>query len=559
MKTFSLIFAAISVSILTAAEPLMRVAVISDTHVTPKPESAFLVREAYKLFRQLKVDAVINCGDIADHYYVEGYKHYRNAAAEAYQNEKLPLEFFAYANHDLIGRRGETQDAIFGDVRKHLRIFHAPESITKFRGYNFITVRQSVSEEVFEKLIVRAIKDTPDKPVFLIDHIPARNTVYDSDTWGSGARRKILDKYPQIVQFSGHVHGTLANELNIWQGGFTAVNVGGLAYWHAVLLGNIVRTRHSDMALIVDVYKDKLVLRRFFAKSKREYQPDTPWIVQLPYKPEQAVYTPEKRYAASTAPEFAPDTKVSAAVRHDGVTITFPPARHKDGVFYYKMELFRMENNKWVRFSRRDVMGDFDLDPRPEKVEEFLGIGYFDSNSKYKVKITPFHAFGKSGKPVSGEFSVGKTEPASTVVFESRDPMKDCPFLQKLDGNIPVKLDANGYYDVTGTSRLIFPDAIWDGPTYTQFRVTIEMHAKQGPLRWTLTMRNPKPRISNGNNRFYTEPGDNGTQRYVIDMYKSSPAYKYYLLIREGSPGKVRFSYIKIERLNEKFSRRRKR
>ena len=558
MKTFSFFIAAVSVFILSAAEPLMRVAVISDTHVTPKPASAFLVREAYKLFRQLKVDAVINCGDIADHYYVEGYKHYRDAAAEAYQNEKLPLEFFAYANHDLIGRRGETQDAIFGDVRKHLRIFHEPESITKFRGYNFITVRQSVSKEVFEKLIVRAVKDTPDKPVFLIDHIPARNTVYDSDTWGSGERRRILDKYPQIVQFSGHIHGTLANELNIWQGGFTAVNVGGLAYWHAVLLGNIVRTRYSDMALIMDVYKDKLVLRRFFAKSKREYQPETPWIVQLPYRPEQAVYTAEKRNAASTAPEFAPDAKVSADVRPNGVTITFPPARHKDGVFYYKMELFRMENNKWVSFSRRDVMGDFDLDPRPEKVEEHLGVGYFDSNLKYKVQITPFHVFGKSGKPVSGEFSVGKTEPASTVVFESRDPMKDCPFLQGLHSDIPVKLDADGYYNVTGASRLIFPDAIWAGPTYTQFRVTIEMHAKQGPLRWTLTMRNPKPRISNGNNRFYTEPGDNGLRRYVIDMYKSNPIYKYYLLIREGSPGKVRFSYIKIERLNEKFSRRKK-
>ena len=84
------------------------------------------------------------------------------------------------------------------------------------------------------------------------------------------------------------------------------------------------------------------------------------------------------------------------------------------------------------------------------------------------------------------------------------------------------------------------------------------MHGKQGKLRWTLTMRNPKPQ-SNGNNRFYTEPGDHGVQRYVIDMYKSHPKYKYCLLIREGSPGKVRFESIRIERLKEPYRRNRRR
>ena len=84
------------------------------------------------------------------------------------------------------------------------------------------------------------------------------------------------------------------------------------------------------------------------------------------------------------------------------------------------------------------------------------------------------------------------------------------------------------------------------------------MHGKQGKLRWTLTMRNIKPQ-SNGNNRFYTEPGDNGVQRYVVDMYKSRDNYKYCLLLREGSPGKVRFDYIKIERLNAPYRRNQRR
>ena len=159
---------------------------------------------------------------------------------------------------------------------------------------------------------------------------------------------------------------------------------------------------------------------------------------------------------------------------------------------------------------------------------------------------------------ISGEFAVKEIIRDTTVVFESRNPMKDCQFLIGTDSMKSVPLDKDGYYDFKRESRLVFPEEIWKGPTYTQFRVTVEMHAKQGKLRWTLTMRNPKP-TSNGNNRFYTEPGDNGVQRYVIDMYKSRDNYKYCMLIREGSPGKVRFDYIKIERLPDLYRRNKKR
>lgn len=553
---FAAMLSAVSFGLAAAdgKSPLMRVAFITDTHVYIKPQSAMLVKEAYKLFKSLKVDAVVNCGDIADRHHPTAYKHYRDAVSEAYGNEKLPVEFFAYANHDIGRDKKISRAQYFADLKKHLNIFHDPESITKFKGYNFVTVQQSVDEKTFEKLIAHAVKDTPDKPVFLIDHMPAGSTVYDSATWGVWWRRKILEKYPQVVQFSGHVHGTLANELNIWQGKFTAVNIGGLAYWHAVLMGNVVASRNSDMALVMDVYKDKLVMRRFFCKTKNEYQPDTPWVVQLPYDPAAAVYSPEKRNRESAAPEFDKDAKVMVSVEHDGAVIKFPRAKHKDGVFFYKQELFRKDNGQWVRFSRKDIMGDFDIDNRPETVEFFINNGYLDSNKEYKIKLTPVHVFGKAGAPIYGEFVTKEVKNDSVIVFETSDPMNDCPFLEGLKSDKPIAKDADGYYNFKREGRLIFPNEIWAGPTYTQFRVTVKMHGKQGKLRWTLTMRNPKPQ-SNGNNRFYTEPGDNGSQRYVIDMYKSRPEYKYYLLIREGSPGKVRFEHIKIERLNKPFRR----
>ena len=122
-KSMSAVMACALLSCLFAAEskPVMRVAVISDTHVKETPQSAFLVGEAYKLFRSLNVDVVINCGDIGDHYNEKAYKHYRNAVKAAYGENKLPVEFFAYANHDILRRnRKDGVDKIFADVRKHL-------------------------------------------------------------------------------------------------------------------------------------------------------------------------------------------------------------------------------------------------------------------------------------------------------------------------------------------------------------------------------------------------------------------------------------------------------
>ena len=65
---------------------------------------------------------------------------------------------------------------------------------------------------------------------------------------------------------------------------------------------------------------------------------------------------------------------------------------------------------------------------------------------------------------------------------------------------------------------------------------------------WTLVLRNPKP-LTNANARIAT-PYGNTTQRFVIDFAKQGDLFNYSLLVREGGRGKIRFNYIKIERLD---------
>ena len=64
-----------------------------------------------------------------------------------------------------------------------------------------------------------------------------------------------------------------------------------------------------------------------------------------------------------------------------------------------------------------------------------------------------------------------------------------------------------------------------------------------------LVLRNPKP-LTNANQRIATPKGDSGLQRYVIEFEKPKDEYDYFFLVREGTPGKIRFEYVQIERLS---------
>jgi hypothetical protein len=100
-----------------------------------------------------------------------------------------------------------------------------------------------------------------------------------------------------------------------------------------------------------------------------------------------------------------------------------------------------------------------------------------------------------------------------------------------------------------GSARLEIPKEVWKGPKDTPFRLVVDIHTVQEKLpTWTIVPRNPKP-LRNAAGRLATPPGDSGLLRYVIDFKKMTEKHAYYLLIREGGEGKIRFGKIRVERM----------
>jgi predicted phosphodiesterase len=88
--------------------------------------------------------------------------------------------------------------------------------------------------------IAAAKADAPGKPVFVFFHWPIRNTIptntygdsgHDTSSLGTSPADFLFKNQKEVVVFTGHLHVSNGNPRNIWQGGFTAVNVPSTNYF----------------------------------------------------------------------------------------------------------------------------------------------------------------------------------------------------------------------------------------------------------------------------------------------------------------------------------------
>ena len=532
-------------------KPLWKAGLMTDTHVHKTMESCSRVRAACELFAKHEVDLVVNCGDIADLYYPTGFQSLRKVYSESFRDKK-PEEVWVYANHDRL-RRKEPWQEVMKDVRCLLGIPHEPYASIDFKGYPLIVFPQWIDYGRAKAMLDEACAKYPGKPVFVFDHVPPRGTTDNSITWGSSERREFYAKYPRVVLFTGHAHGSLRSELNIWQGDFTTVSLGCLSGWGGHAVGGAPRGKPSHDVALMEVYADRLVVRRFDVRDGREYTDAPVWTIPLPFNPATAPYRRDRTVRAEPVPQFAAGAKLSAEVKGDPcerLEISFPKAEGPHGVYIYRLEI---EDDKGCKLARQDEFGQFWLPSheRQPMLTYSLSSGYFDAGRTYRIVVTPVNCFGVGGRPISAEVKAVRSDGA--LLWESVDPMKECRFMAGLSGGKPVPVKDGWYQMSGGNHRMEMPPEVWKGKAGTRFRFIVDLEMEQpGTRTWTIVLRNPDP-LKNANARIATPRGKSGKQRYVIEFAKQGDDFRYYLLIREGEAGRLRINYARLERLPEKM------
>ena len=512
---------------------IARIGLMTDTHVGMTLESCSRVKAALELFKAKGAEMVINCGDIADRHYPAGYRCYRQTVNAVYPEAAArPKEIFVYADHDLIdhdrhiGRKDPV--AAFENVRRLLEIPHPPACDFVWKGLPFVVCTQDTGRKGFpswkdyEATVERVCAANPGRPVFVCDHLPPAGTTFHSWHWGSANCRSILNRFPQVVSLSGHVHGSLVCERQIWQGEFTAVNIGCLQTWGGFAPGSTPppQAKQNYGVLVMDVYRDRLVFFRYDVRDGAEC--GTPWVVPLPFAAGSAPYVPAtaaKR--VKTLPAFAAGAAVAVdpvGAPVSGYAISFPEAAGPDAFMYRIRCARRSADGTWVPFTQDDIFSEFWKrgQDRTGKARHVLHTGFFTPGETYRVSVSPLDFFYRETKGISCTFTASHS--AGKVVWQIADPTRELRFTEH---GRPVAVGADGWLaPSSGQGTLWLPDGAFAGlEGGSRHQLILDLDADQPGGDWCAWRLKLRPRdVYRSVVESQTATGRPGTLRYVMSF-----------------------------------------
>lgn len=272
-------------------EPIFSFTVLSDTHVTKTGLHDY--NQHYKNALQdieesmPESQAVVVLGDITDNGREEEYEQLVRLTNR--YASRLPEFYYIMGNHDYALNKLDPaeQQELFLEYTEMPGLYYSFER----EGYTFLcmssegkqqymdmnTVEAYISEEQLSWLeteLEQAVSANPDQPVFVFLHQPLQDTVSLSSSsaiYPEEELREILDRYPQVVFFSGHTHCTLDTANEIYDGGgegASMVHGGCLSQVWDQETDNYEASGVNSQGCLVEVYSDYIRIRgRDFANG----------------------------------------------------------------------------------------------------------------------------------------------------------------------------------------------------------------------------------------------------------------------------------------------------
>lgn len=303
--------------------------------------------DAYK-----KIDAFFIAGDITN----RGEKEEFDAFKEIYDyGKEKGLDFLCTVakGHDSIAM-GKKSLEYFNALTNQETDFHRI-----IGGYHFIGISTSRMKKHFntpfqkmwlKKELDKAVKDTPDKPVFVMHHEHIKYTVYgsfDEDGWGKILFADLLKKYPNVVDFSGHSHYPVNDPRSLWQMEYTAMGTGSLKYTELTVDG--VQKIHPDFYddcanfLIVEADKDNNI--RISGVDCLAGEILCEYNLKNPADKNNREYTYEKQLSRSLPPIFPENAEITVSEQDGFYSAEYPKAESADGMPVFIYRIYAVDKN----------------------------------------------------------------------------------------------------------------------------------------------------------------------------------------------------------------------
>lgn len=449
---------------LAQGERRLRFGVLCDVHINGAADVPCFKR-ALEYFRDSAVDAVVICGDIADTGRVAQLQLAADAWFEVFPDNKLPSgttveKLFVSGNHDWNCGNNTfdktNPELLRYDFRNNWKTIWREDSYSKIwqrtvKGYVFIGNHWDCTDMASEVTAcshgVNAYEDLPayleahrtelsgERPFFYLQHAQQKNTCFGSRAWGedTGTTTAALSNFSNAVTFSGHSHYSLTDDRSIWQGGFTALNAGSLAYTglddadhlagefeyengytgNAKTMAQYAR-RDGKQGLLVSVYDDAIVYHRreFYGAESRALGED--WVQPLPAADHPTAFDYSTRAAALAAPEFPSGARLTGVggtaktrgnVSVSATTFTFPAANAGGGLRPHHYEVRFIGADTANPVVRHVLAQGFNMPPSDVRAvgrsEATLAASIVPAGKVVRVEVTPVSAYGTRGTPIS--------------------------------------------------------------------------------------------------------------------------------------------------------------
>ena len=442
--------------LLAGESPVLKIGVLSDTHVRANPATAEVLRKEFARFAREGVRAVVISGDLCEigtltelrnvmDAWHEAFPGGRNAAGETVE----PI--VAFGNHDYHDASYMKAKPISEEDRKLGILFNkdaAWRMITgrafegeiyrrDVAGVTFIAAHWThFDRELADWLEAHKDEIPADRPVFLVQHSHPRATCFGK--WyraSSPVNFETLMKHPNFFVISGHSHIANTYEDAIWLGGFVSMAAGGARgsggrrYEYnaemkpaalAKLGGRHMQSLNAggaQLSSVITVYPSRIVVSRWDHRYDEHVGED--WDLAFPFRHDAA--HPFVFAETAAAPEFPSGAEIAvteakglfypAETSERQVRFTFPcavSAGPHSRVVDYRVEIVRAETGEKVieRLVAQDLISLSESRTLKEPGKCVFGRDEIPENVKLRVTVTPLNAGGKGGKQIKKEFMI---------------------------------------------------------------------------------------------------------------------------------------------------------
>ena len=270
-------------------------AALSDTHIESK--TGIVANKFVSALNQLKARASADCesglgavfvaGDLINSGYYDRKSYveitYFTELYESVLNpEEVPM-VFCLGNHDTFAEWTDNNVEESNLFNSYLSdIYFSTDIDLKtleeiacrhciINGYHVLAITPISNSPVkyspdaknwLDETLGRITAENPDQYVILLTHPMIYDTVYGSTLgphWYTEDLTSILEKYPQVVTFSGHLHFPLNDPRSIMQTSFTSLGCGSVRYM-AIEDGNYMDMAGSTTMKDKDIFSQGLLI-----------------------------------------------------------------------------------------------------------------------------------------------------------------------------------------------------------------------------------------------------------------------------------------------------------